>query len=247
MKEKFGGIIDARLLFGFLSLEFLMLVVLKLVQTLYPSSFVDTFLMFGATVINAMFVLFLVFRVKSAQKASAFTGIPLAAFATLLADVFLVLAKDLASEGVISFISAYNAKLIGFSFFGAIQVIYAFHIGPTKRRLIIRGVFYIAFVAALYALDLLTLDRFIACLSMSQLILNLVFVWIDHAKKRTRASLLLALGITLFFFGDAFISVRMMLDMKTVAYAIVRFMVWVFYIPAQAVLTTSYLVDRADS
>ena len=71
-----------------------------------------------------------------------------------------------------------------------------------------------------------TFDRFIACLSMSQLIPNLIFAWIDHNKKPTKASLLLPEGII---------------------YSIVYFMVWIFYIPSQVVLMSSYLADRADA
>lgn len=203
--------------------------------------------MFGAIMINAIFMLFLVLRVKGAGKAVAFMGIPLAVLTTFLADVFLVLTKDLAAEGVIRFMSAKTATLIGFFIFGLVQVVYAFYLKPTKLRIVIRVAFYLLFVALVFALDMLTLDRFIACLSMSQLILNVVFAWVDHGKDRTRASLLLAVGMTLFLLCDAFISVRMMLPSDTLVYEIIRFMVWVFYIPSQALLSTAYLADRTNA
>ena len=131
--------------------------------------------------------------------------------------------------------------MIGFFVFGLVLVIYACYLGLTKRRAIIRIGFYLVFIIAIAAAGLLTLDRFIACLSMSQLILNLVYVWIEHNKKRTRASLLLAVGITLFFGCDLFITIRMLLPPVGFIYSVICFMVWVFYIPSQVVLTSSYI------
>ena len=191
-------------------------------------------------------MLFLVSQVKRAGKDTVIYGIPLAVFTTLLADCFLVMLHGLSKAEVISFISPLTANMIGFFIFGIVQVIYACYLGLTKRRLIIRIGFYLAFIVAIAAAGLLTLDRFIACLSMSQLILNLVYVWIEHRKKKTLASLLLAVGITLFFGCDLFIMMRMLLPAGGAVYAFIRFMVWIFYIPSQVVLTSSYLADRAN-
>ena len=153
----------------------------------------------------------------------------------------------LSKAELISFISPLTSNMIGFFIFGIVQVIYACHLWLTKRRAIIRVGFYLWFIVSIAAAGLLTLDRFIACLSMSQLILNLIFAWIEHRKKRTRASLLLAIGITLFFGCDLFIMMRMLLPSEGFIYSAICFMVWVFYIPSQVVLTSSYLADRTDA
>lgn len=52
-----------------------------------------------------------------------------------------------------------------------------------------------------------------------------------RVKHSGRALAFMAIGITLFFLCDAFISVRVLRPSDTAAYAFVRFMVWVFYIP----------------
>lgn len=247
MTENRNRIVDPKLFYGFCAAELILLVVLKLVQTAYPQSVAKTYLMFSATLLNTLAVLFIVLCVKRAGKATVITGIPLAAFTTLLADCFLVLAKDLARADEIGFISAKNAETIGFFVFGMVQVVYAAYLGITKRRLIIRIGFYLAFVAAVYAIGMLTFGRFIACLSMTQLILNLIYAWIEHGKRHTRGSLLFGIGITLFLVGDSLIMLRMLLPSGELAYEIVRFLVWVFYIPTQVVLTASYLADRTDA
>lgn len=247
MKGKRQYIIDPKIFGGFCTVEMLFLVVLKLIQLEYPASNIKTYLMFSATFLNALFMLLLVTRVKKAGKDMAITGIPLAIFTTLLADVFLVLTKDLAYAGEIHFMSGTRARMIGFFLFGIVQVIYAFYIGITTRRAIIRLVFYIAFIMVIYAIGLLTQDRFIACLSMTQLILNFIYAWIEHNKKRTRASMLFALGITVFFASDAMIMMRMLLPAGGLSFEIVRFMVWVLYIPAQIMLIASYFADRTDA
>ena len=171
-------------------------------------------------------------------------GIPLAVFVTLLADCFLVLANDLSAFGIINFITPEVANMIGFFIFGIVQVIYALYLGLTKRRLIIRVAFYLGFIAIIYLAGLLTFDRFIACLSITQLMLNAVYVWIEHKKQRTLSSLLFAIGITLFLGCDSFIMMRMLLTPSGFIYSAICFMVWVFYIPSQVVLTSSYLFDR---
>jgi hypothetical protein len=189
----------------------------------------------------------LTFKVKKAGKDTAIKGIPLAVFVTLLADFFLVFSSGLSRHGVITFVEEIICDMIGFFVFGVVQVVYAFYLGITKRRLIIRIGFYLGFIAAVYAAGILTFDRLIACLSMSQLILNVIYCWIENNKKRTLSSLIFAIGITLFFGCDAFIMLRMILPPEGFIYSAICFMVWIFYIPSQAVLTSSYLVDRAEA
>ena len=58
--------------------------------------------------------------------------------------------------------------------------------------------------------------------------------------------LIFAVGITLFFGCDFCIMLRMLLPPQGLIYDVIRFMVWVFYIPSQAVLTSSYLADKAN-
>ena len=247
MMEKYKNIISLKLFSGFCITELLILIVLKVTQVIAPSSVTKTLLMFSAILLNALFMLFLVHLVKKSGKTAAVWGIPLAVFVTLLADVFLVLFDDFSRAEIIHFISPLATTMIGFFVFGIVQVIYACYMGMTKRRLVIRVAFYLAFVAALAAAGMLSLDRFIACLSMSQLIMNFVFVWIEHRKTRTTASILLALGITLFLGCDLFIMLRMLLPAQGFIYEVICFMVWVFYIPSQVLLTSSYLADRANA
>ena len=247
MTEKNQNIISPLLFADFCIAELFVLVALKLVQAILPLSIADTYIMFLAILLNALFMLFLVTRVKKAGKATVIQGIPLAVFITLLADCFLVLLCDLSEAGLIRFISPLTANTIGFFIFGIVQVTYACYLGLTKRRLAIRIGFYLALIAAIAAAGLLSFDKFVACLSMSQLVLNLIYGWIEYRKKRTGASLLLAVGLTLFFGCDAFIMLRMLLPAEGFIYAAICFMVWIFYIPSQVVLTASYLSDRVNA
>ena len=247
MPENRSSIISGKLFGIFAVAELLILIALKLTENLGNPLIADELLMFSAILLNALFMLFLVTRVKRAGKDLMLLGIPLAVFTTLLADCFLVLLHGLSDSEIIHFISPLQANMIGFFVFGIVQVVYACHLGLTRRRILIRVGFYLAFIVAIAYAGLLTLDHFIACLSMSQLILNLVFVWIEHAKKRTRASLLLAVGISLFFGCDTFIMMRILLPQDGFLYTAICFMVWVFYIPSQVVLTSCYYVDRTSA
>ena len=246
MTPKKQNIISPQLFGLFCITELLLLVVLKLTQAFCPITVSEIFPMFSAILINAVFMLLLVIRTKRAGKNTMIPGIPLAVFTTLLADFFLVFLYGLSDAGLIHFITPLISNMIGFFIFGIVQVIYACYLGLTKRRLIIRVGFYLCFIISIAAAGLLTFDRFIACLSMSQLILNLVYVWIENHKKRSSASLLLAIGITLFFGCDSFIMMRMVLPPQGFIYAAICFMVWIFYIPSQVLLTSSYLADRTN-
>ena len=244
MKQKISNIINPKIFYGFCLIELLVLIVLKIVSAVAANSVGEACIMFSAILINALFMLFLILRVKRTGEDPAIKGIPLAVFTTLLADCFLVLAYGFSSNGVIDFITPLISNMIGFFIFGIVQVIYAFYLGLTKRRLIVRVGFYLLFIVVVYAMNMMTLDRLIACLSMSQLILNVVYAWIEQNKKRNCDSLLLAIGITLFFGCDAFIMLRMLLTPGGFIYSAICFMVWVFYIPSQVVLTSSYLYNR---
>ena len=246
MKENCQNTICKKLFVGLCIVELLLLIALKTVEAIYTVTLADTFIMFSAILLNAAFMLYAVMAIKKSGKDPAIIGIPLAVFVTLLADLFLVLLNDLAEGYVIGFISADASTMVGFFVFGLVQVVYAYYLGLTKRRVIIRVGFYVVFIVTIALLNMLTLDRFIACLSMSQLILNLIYGWIEHKKNNTKTSLLLAIGLTLFFGCDLFIMLRMLLPASGFIYAFICFMVWVFYIPSQVILTTSYLSERGE-
>lgn len=243
---KKNNIINSKILFGFCITELLVLIVLKFISAISAESVEETLIMFSAILINALFMLYIVIKVKKTGKNPIKNLIPLGVFVTLLADCFLVLAYGLSSNGVITFITPEISNMIGFFIFGIVQVIYAVYLGLTKRRLIIRIGFYFSFILIVYALGMLTFDRLIACLSMSQLILNVIYAWINNHKKRSLNLLLFAIGITLFFGCDSFIMLRMLLTPEGFIYSAICFMVWVFYIPSQVVLTLSYLVDCSN-
>ena len=219
MTKKLQPIISSKLFFGFCLIEFLILVALKVIQAIFPGPVVEVFPMFSAILLNAIFMLFLVFRVKKAGKDTLVKGLPFAVFTTLLADCFLVLLHGLSVGEVIHFISPLTVNMIGFAIFGIVQVIYACYLGLTRKRLIIRIGFYGALIIGIAVAGLFTFDRFIACLSMSQLVLNVIYSWIEHKKKHTTASLLLAIGITLFFGCDFSIMLRMLLPAQGFVYA----------------------------
>ena len=247
MTKNLKPIIPPKLFLGFCFVEFLILVTLKVLQAIFPGSVIEIFPMFSAILLNALMMLFLVFGVKKSGKDTLVKGLPLAVFTTLLADCFLVLLHGLSKAEIVYSISPLTANMIGFSIFGIVQVVYACYLGLTKKRVIIRIGSYGALIIGFSIAGLLTLDRFIASLSMSQSVLNVIYSWIEHKKKRTTASLLLAIGITLFFGCDFLIMLRMLLPAQGFLYSVICFMVWVFYIPSQVVLTSSYLVDRAEA
>ena len=112
MTEKYKSIVSKKLFLGFCITELLILVILKVIQTIYPYSFIEVLPMFSAILLNALFMLLLVIRVKNTGKVTEIKGIPLAVFTTLLADCFLVLLHGIIFLSALLFILDFPVKKI---------------------------------------------------------------------------------------------------------------------------------------
>lgn len=228
-----------KLLAAYLVIEFIIFSAIKIAeQTASPR--VLSLFRFSPILLNFIVIIYAYYTFNKQtenlnKKSMNIWGIPFALMLTLCADVFLVL------------INQPNVLVFGYLFFSLVQTVYAFYLGITPLIGVVRISAYIIFLVCLNMADMLKLPYIVASWSMSQLIVNLIVAWISYAQKRSCPSLLLAAGLTLFFGCDGSIMLRILLaGQTTVFYQVICLLVWTCYVPSQAALVTSYIIDRKE-
>ena len=162
-------------------------------------------------------------RHKSNQDARHENLVCLALVITLFADFFLtLLGGDLYGT-------------IGVAFFCILESVYAVYLKSPVPMIVARVVLFVALIVAALILHRLTITTAVAVLNISILTFNLVDAW---SAKRFDAGLLFKIGITLFFIGDLCVGLRAVTsgNLREVA----AFLVWIFYLPTQVLLTLHY-------
>lgn len=144
---------------------------------------------------------------------------------------------------VITLFADFFLTLLGGDFYGTIGVcifcilesVYAVYLKSPVLSIIARAILFVLLGIAAYLTHHLTLTVVVAVLNIAILTVNLIDAW---SAKRFDAGLLFKLGITLFFIGDLCVGVRAVTNgnIREVA----TFLVWIFYIPTQMLLTLHY-------
>jgi hypothetical protein len=150
---------------------------------------------------------------------------------TLIADLFLTfLGGRFMIPGVICFCAA--------------ETVYAIFLKSSRLSVILRAILFAGlFVGAVLTKNLSVLNV-LAILNIAILFMNVVDAW---TSKRFDPGWLFRLGITLFFCCDMSVGLSVLLNGAVGRFF--TFMIWVFYIPSQVLLTLRYLFGitrRAD-
>ena len=144
---------------------------------------------------------------------------------------------------VINLIADFFLTLLGGDFYGTIGVcffcilesVYAVYLKSPVPSIIARAALFVALGVAAFLTHHLTVTTVVAVLNISILTVNLIDAW---SAKRFDAGLLFKLGITLFFIGDLCVGVKAVTGGNIREAA--SFLVWIFYIPTQVLLTLHY-------
>ena len=155
-----------------------------------------------------------------------------ALFVTLIADWFLTFRG--AKHGTM----AYEYGLIAFC---TVEILYAAYLRAGPVSIIARAVLFAAGVFALHKAGMLTAESALGFLNMILVTVNVTDAW---SAKRPNASLLFKLGITLFFCCDATVMAKVLTSGSL--HTAVNFMTWIFYVPAQLLLTLAYVKACTD-
>lgn len=155
-----------------------------------------------------------------------------ALFVTLIADWFLTYVD--ADYGGLTY-------EYGLTAFCTVEILYAAYLRAGPVSILARAVLFAPGLFALHKAGLLNAESALGLLNMVLITVNVIDAW---AAKRQNISLLFKLGITLFLCCDASVMIRV-LTSGWVSDA-VSFMTWIFYVPAQLLLTLSYVEACTD-
>lgn len=183
--------------------------------------------MYSAIVVNTAMTAYFYARYGRSLRDRHDNLIAYALFMTLVADWFLTFA-DAEYEGM-----TYTYGLIAFC---TVEIIYAVYLRIGPASIIVRILIYIVGLFGLHRAGMLEVDSALGLLNMVLIAMNAVDAW---APKRKGLSMLFRLGITLFLCCDITVMLRILTSGSLSA--AVRFMTWIFYVPAQVLLTLSYV------
>ena len=145
-------------------------------------------------------------------------------FATCAADFFMTLLDTDAGY------------IIGVILFCIVETIYLVYLKPTKTNIILRALLYIAALISIYMAGLFTTANALGILNIVLVVTNVPSAFLT---KRAHPPLLFKIGITLFMSCDLSIMIRTLTT--GTAHDIVALLVWLFYIPAQVLITMAYI------
>ena len=179
--------------------------------------------MFSSIVLNALIALYFFAAHGRKTLVRSTNLIPLALLITVFGDLFLTLlgGPQLMLPGVICFC--------------IVETIYAVYLKSTLASIILRACILMALCIGAALTNNISVLNIAAIVDISVLACNVIDAW--RAKKMD-PGMLFKLGITLFFFCDLCVGLSSLLD-GTIG-SVVSFMIWVFYIPSQVLITLSY-------
>ena len=155
-----------------------------------------------------------------------------ALFVTLIADWFLTFRG--ARHGT-------PAYIYGAAAFCLVEILYAAYLKAGTGSVIARAALFAAGLLGLHRAGMLNAESALGILNVILVLVNVIDAW---AAKRRDAALMFKLGITLFLLCD--ITVMMKVVTHGGTRTSLSFMTWLFYVPAQVLLTLSYAEACSD-
>lgn len=189
-------------------------------------------IMYPAIVLNTAVAAYFYARYSRTLSDRHANLIAYALFMTLVADWFLTFtgAKYGGMEHIYGLIA-----------FCTVEVIYAAYLRAGLISIIARVLLFLAGLFGLYKAGMLRADAALGILNMILVLVNVIDVWTARRKDTT---LLFRLGIMLFLFCDITVMLKVLTSgsLKTA----ISFMTWIFYVPAQVLLTLAYAEACTD-
>ncbi len=185
-------------------------------------------LMFFAIFINFAVTAYFFLRETREKRLSdfSFSAVFLSMLLTLLADTFLVLIDGFYLAGVMLFC--------------AVQTVYAFYLGMSRQQAIVRFIWFALLFLTVLFIGALNLLSGFAAFSMAMLSVNAVTAWRRYGRNKTKAGLLLALGLTLFLLCDVNVGAMNATAVGTFANELSAYLIWTFYLPSQVLIVLSF-------
>ena len=216
---------EKKLIKAYIAVEAVMLIVIQ-TAVLMKSARLSAY-MYCAIVVNTAVTAYFYARYGRKLRDRRGNLIAFALFMTLVADWFLTFTD--AEYGGMTY-------TYGLTAFCTVEILYAAYLRIGPAPIIARILLFAIGLFGLHRAGMLTSEPALGLLNMVLITMNVIDAW---AARKKDASLLFKVGITLFLCCDVTVMLRM-LTSGTVSDA-VSFMTWIFYVPAQVLLTLSYV------
>lgn len=185
--------------------------------------------MFSAIVCNFLVMLYFYISYHGDYR------IPMALSVTLIADYFLTYRTGYFNIGVF--------------FFVLVQLIYGWKIGYHLWNVVLRLLLSVIFSLVIYCMGMSVDFSCLCATSISALFVNVVCAWLIYRNAGSLEEdrfldLIFALGLSLFMACDLTVGIRNIIYTNDSVWMIseaMRYLTWVFYVPAQVLLNLTYI------
>lgn len=217
---------DKKLIKVYIAVEIILLAVIKTLQIM-GAGLIQNGFNYAAIVCNTIVAAYYYKTYGGSLKDGHQNLIAYGLFTTLIADFFVTLI----SRGV-----SFEAYLCGIVAFIIVEIIYAVYLRADQWAVMMRIVLFAAGIIAIHRMGAGTPEKYLGVLNEVLILSNVIDVW---TARKIHPPVLFRLGITLFFACDTSIMLRTLTSGGIQEAA--SFMVWIFYVPAQVLITLAYV------
>ncbi len=206
----------------YILIEICLLIAIKLPERIISGS-VQTVLSYLAIVCNSAVMLYFCHTYGRGRFDRHENLVALALYITTVADLLLTyLGMDFAIPGVLCFC--------------VVETVYMFYLNSPPASILARAALFSGLCIGAFATGNVSPLNILALINISVLSVNVFDAW---RFVRGDYGLLFKIGITLFFFCDLCVGLSSLLDGTFGSVA--GFLIWIFYIPSQVLITLSYV------
>ena len=207
------------------------LILIKYLQIIHAGRTINR-CMYAAIAVNTALALYYYLRFGRKLKDKHVNLIAFGLFATFAADFFATLIGRRMSM---------TAYLCGAACFCIVELIYAAYLRGGRSAVIMRAVLVAAGLIVLGVMGALKPDKILGVTNEMLILANVIDAW---AARRINPHIFFKIGITLFFACDTSIVIRSLTS--GAIHDTAAFVVWIFYVPAQLLITLAYVYGCRD-
>ena len=217
---------ENNLLRWYMIIEAALLVLIKTVQSMHAGRVINV-CMFAAIAVNTAVTAYYYLRCSRKLEDRRANLIAYGLFATFFADLFATLLA-----------SGFNSVsyIFGVACFCVVEIIYAVYLRAGRGSVILRIAIAAAGLIILRAAGMFKAGLALGLINMVLILANVIDAW---AGRQSDIPMLFRLGITLFFACDLSIAIRTLTSGGV--HQAAAFVVWIFYVPAQLLITLAYV------
>lgn len=202
------------------------LILIKILQIRHAGRTIN-WCMYSAIAVNTALALYYYLRFGRKLKDKHVNLIAYGLFATFAADFLATLIGRRMSM---------TAYLCGAACFCVVELIYAAYLRGGRTAVIMRAVMVAAGLIVLSFMGALKPDKVLGVTNEMLILANVIDAW---AARGIRPHILFKIGITLFLACDTSIVIRSLTS--GIIHDTAKFVVWIFYVPAQMLITLAYV------